>query len=553
MQMLAVIPSGNFQASDAAKIQLYQDAFLNFAGIIPLTRFSVGSATYPGYGEFVFWNADQTRLIAVEKADASASLTSSYGVSVLSPSTAGQTVFSFQSLGGYSTTTAGTSNSTTVGSARFQGSAQSQNPTGLAIFADHQNGVLVSEATVPAVTPTSNGVIYAEVGNSVNTGIAIANPNTAQANLSFYFMDQNGNKYGAGTMTIPPNGQIAAFLNQPPFNGGASIAGTFNFSSNVPVGAIALRQLINQRGENIWTTLPVVPMFGGFSVQAFPSFADGGGWVTQFVLVNSTSFPSKGTLQFYPPMSFSPIPSSVIVTIDGQTGNTFPYSIPPGTAIKLKTSGSGTSVQVGYAQAIPDPGYPTPSGVAIFSETSADGTTIAEAGVPASSLLFDMLVYAEGSLDASRIRTGLALANTSTTAVNATLSLTTLNGAALGPSTTLTIQGNTQLQRFLDEIPGFQNLPAFQGVLRITPSSPLAVMGLRSRINERGEFLMTTTSPVSATNFASSTYMFPHFADGGGFTTQFILLSQGQSVAGQLQFFDQSGQPVAPGFQAPVD
>jgi hypothetical protein len=560
MQMLAAIPVGNSQgapspsqAPGAASIQLYQDAFLNFAGTISLPQFSAGNSTYPGYGRFVFWNADQTRLIALEKADASSNLISAYGVSVLSPSTAGQSVFSFQSLGGFSTTTAGSSNTTTVGSVRIQPSAQSLTPTGLAIFADRQNGVLVSEATVPGVTAVSSGLIYAEAGNSVNTGIAIANPNATPTNVIFYFTDQNGKKYGTGTTTIVPNGQTAAFLSDPPFNGGAAISGTFTFSSDVPVGAIALRQLINQRGENIWTTLPVLQPFGSF-VQVFPSFADGGGWVTQFVLINPTSGVLHGTLQFYPSGSLSPVlPAPVSVTINGQTGNKFAYSIPAGTAIKLKTSGAGPSVQVGFAQAVGDPGYPPPGGVAIFSETSGDGTTISEAGVPASLPLPDMLLYAERSLDASQIRTGLALANTATNAINVTLSLTTLNGAALGPSATVTIPGNTQLQRFLDEMPGFQNLPAFQGVLRITsPASALAVMGLRSRYNERGEFLITTTSPINALNYPNypaTPYMFPHFADGGGFTTQFILLSPGQSVSGQLQFFDQNGRPITPGFQ----
>jgi hypothetical protein len=560
MQMLAVIPAGGSpvpgpaQTPGAASIQLYQDAFLIFAGTISLPQFSAGNSTYPGYGQFVFWNADQTRLIAVEKADASANLLSAYGVSVLSPATTGQSVFSFQSLGGFSTTTAGSSNSTTVGSVHIQASAQSPTPAGLAIFADRQNGVLVSEATVPAVAPGSSGVIYAEAGNSVNTGIAIANPNTTPASVSFYFTDQTGKKYGTGTTTIVPNGQIAAFLSDPPFNGGTAISGTFTFNSSVPVGAIALRLLINQRGENIWTTLPVLQPFGNYFVPVFPSFADGGGWVTQFVLVNTTSGVSKGTLQFYPSGSLSPVlPAPVSVTINGQTGNKFAYSIPAGTAIKLKTSGAGPSVQVGFAQAVADPGYITPTGVAIFSETGGDGTTISEAGVPANSPSSDMVLYAEGSLDASQIRTGLALANTSSSAINVTLSLTTLNGAALRPSATLTIPGNTQLQRFLDEMPGFQNLPAFQGVLRITtPSNPVAVMGLRSRYNERGEFLMTTTSPITASSFptySSISYMFPHFADGGGFTTQFILLSQGQSASGQLQLFDQNGRPIAPGFQ----
>jgi hypothetical protein len=39
-------------------------------------------------------------------------------------------------------------------------------------------------------------------------------------------------------------------------------------------------------------------------------------------------------------------------------------------------------------------------------------------------------------------------------------------------------------------------------------------------------------------------WLFPHLADGGGYTTQFILFSgtAGQSSSGTLGFIDQSGQ-----------
>ena len=91
----------------------------------------------------------------------------------------------------------------------------------------------------------------------VNTGLAIANPNSQAATISFYFTNQSGTNFGAGTATVLPNGQIAAFLNQSPFNGGSSISGTFTFSSSVPVGVVALRGLTNERSEFLLTTLPV--------------------------------------------------------------------------------------------------------------------------------------------------------------------------------------------------------------------------------------------------------------------------------------------------------
>jgi hypothetical protein len=73
------------------------------------------------------------------------------------------------------------------------------------------------------------------------------------------------------------------------------------------------------------------------------------------------------------------------------------------------------------------------------------------------------------------------------------------------------------------------------------------VVGLRGRYNERDDFLITTTQPSDETRAASiSDQYFPHLADGGGYTTQFILFngSSDQSSSGLLRFFTQSGQSL---------
>jgi hypothetical protein len=101
---------------------------------------------------------------------------------------------------------------------------------------------------------------------------------------------------------------------------------------------------------------------------------------------------------------------------------------------------------------------------------------------------------------------------------------------------------------FLGEIPGFSNIPLpVQGVLRVSAQDTvLSVIGLRGRYNERGDFLITTTPPTNeASPVSSSPLYFPHFADGGGYTTQFILFSTGNQAAfGAMRFFDQSGQSL---------
>ena len=152
-------------------------------------------------------------------------------------------------------------------------------------------------------------------------------------------------------------------------------------------------------------------------------------------------------------------------------------------------------------------------------------------------------VYVEASAD---IQSGLALTNTSSTPATVRLELINLSGAAIS-ATPLTLPGNSQFSKFLSELPGFQTLSLpIQGLLRITSTSPVAVVGLRSRTNERGDFLITTTPPVSETDSTTPELFFPHFADAGGYTTQFILFSAGarNSLKGTIQFFSPSGEAL---------
>jgi hypothetical protein len=58
---------------------------------------------------------------------------------------------------------------------------------------------------------------------------------------------------------------------------------------------------------------------------------------------------------------------------------------------------------------------------------------------------------------------------------------------------------------------------------------------------------MTTLPPSDETRPVAATELFmPHFADSGGYTTQFILVngSSNPSSNGTLQFYSQSGQPL---------
>jgi len=435
-----------------------------------------------------------------------------------------------------------------VGYARLQPSSGTT-PSGYLTFQFRQNDILVGQASVPAAVATQSGRIYAEVGGAVNTGVAIANPNGAAAAISFYLTDTAGTQLARGNFTIPPNGQISRFLTEAPFNAGP-FQGTLTFTSTVPVGVIALRGYTNERSEFLITTLPVSSLSASGSGSAYmPHFADGGGWTTQVILVNPTDQPISGTVQFFSQGDASTSGQPITMTVAGQTAAAFPYAIPGRSSVRLATSGAASDITAGSVQVMPAGGSGTPSGLAIFAFRN-NGVVVSEAGVPAlgTSTAFRMYEYECGDYP-GQIQTGIAIANPSGTPAAVNIELTDKSGATTGLTAALTVPAFGQVARFMKQL--IPSIPyPFHGVARITTSSAagVSVIGLRGDYNARNDFLITTAMPNNE-NLppTAGEAIFPHFVNGGGYTTEFVLFSGSSSQfgGGVLRFYDQNGQPMS--------
>ena len=466
--------------------------------------------------------------------------------------------FSFPNRGGSSITSNGTEAATRSGYGRIRAEAGSTTPSGIAIFGFRQGGVLVSEAGVPATEAVQGGRIFAEVRGPVNTGLAIANPNDAPATIVFHFTDDQGERFGDGQFELGAHEQIAKFLDQEPFNSGDEVSGTFTFTSSQPIAVIALRGLTNRDNEFLMTTLPVAPLVppptpfstntGSAGTVYFPLFADGRGWATQVILVNPTDDTIAGTVRFLGPGSGAAAASPAVLTLDDdRTGSSFDYSIPPRGSQRFTTSNPSDAYSSGSVRATPGAGSIAPSGLVVFSFTPG-GKTVSEAGVPALPAGSAFRVYVESSGTSEpigSIRTGLAITNAAGTANTVTLEVTNLDGTLAAPPDTLTLPPSGQVARYIDDF--FDSLPPnFSGVLRITSTSDVALVGLRLRYNDRGELKMTTTPPSIETGPSTMADLyFPHIVDSGGWSTQFVLFSgtAGQASAGTLSFIDTAGEP----------
>jgi Lamin Tail Domain len=221
------------------------------------------------------------------------------------------------------------------------------------------------------------------------------------------------------------------------------------------------------------------------------------------------------------------------------TAGTRALSIASNGATSFQTTGTAANIGLGYSRVQTDAGS-TPAGVAIFGLRQS-GSLVTETGVSAVRPLTSGFGYVE---IAGSILTGLAIANPNNVDVTIDYTITDSNNVQNQTDGEIIIGANTQLSRFLTEIP--YAVRAITGTIVFTASAPVGVTILRGFTNERGEFLVSTL-PVIEMPIASTTtpaYL-PHFAVGGGWRTEVILVNPVDTqISGTIAFFDGSGNPV---------
>jgi hypothetical protein len=448
-----------------------------------------------------------------------------------------------------------------IGFATISPDAGSTTPSGMTIFSYRPNGILISEAAVPASPLIQSGRIYAEIAGPVNTGLAIANPNNQTVTVNFFFTDASGNDLYAGSTTIGPYGQVAKFLSDPVYNvtGAVDLSNmrSFTFTATLPISVIALRGYNNERNDFLITTLPVAPTSGGDSTPiVFPHYADGGGWTTKIILVNSGDTPITGTIQFFTQGTAAAAGVAATVTANpigsaSTTASTFNYTIAAHSAYKLTTDGTAADANLsGWVRVVPDASLRAPVGLLVFSNRPG-AVTVSESGLAAIPMGSAFRVYTQSTGvfgQNSSMQTGIAIANPSNSAVTVTMELLNLSGTSTGfIDTNVKVPANGAYATTLNFVPGLAGAAVpFQGLIRISGAN-VAVVGLRIQYNERGDYMITTTTPVNeATIPAVSEYVFPNIDDGGGYTTELILFSgaAGQVSSGTVRFYAADGQPL---------
>jgi hypothetical protein len=437
-------------------------------------------------------------------------------------------------------------------------------PYGIAVFSLIQNGATVSETAVLSSPPTSRARIFIDYRRGVrgipsshaaglvdiNTGIAVVNHGADTANVTYTLSDTAGVPITSGNGTISAGKHLSFFIDQlrekagvpgftfPPDFQSATQFGVLEISSSQPLSLLAVRGTMNQRNEFLMTTMPIADMAqpSGTSPLYFPQFADGGGYTTSIILLNASDKPESGDLEIRD--------ENGAPFIVGQNGGTvnymFRYYILPGGAFYFQTDGSPTGIKAGWLKVSPETGTPVPIGIGVFGY-NPDDVLVAEAGIPSAVSTTHARIYVDLT---ENHNTGLAIANLDEVDAEVAVNAYECDGITSAgiPRDSLALHPKGHAAAFADQL--IAGLPAgFSGVLDIKSTTPFAALTVRSLMNERNDFLMTTFPIADASQPAPSPIVFPQVADGGGYSTEFIFINPTREAHTVLNFYSEDGTP----------
>ena len=187
----------------------------------------------------------------------------------------------------------------TAGYALVVPDSESPAPEARGLFQFHGDEGLLSEAGVEGRLATTSARAYIDNTGS-RTGLAVAVPGDKPSALTFRLIDGSGAFIAQMQRNVAPGGHLATFSDELFTDLPPGFTGTIEIQSDYPFALTSLRLTVNQRGEPIMTTLPVVdPSSPPLDSTIFPQMGFGGGFSSRFLFMNfSLSETSESTLLF---------------------------------------------------------------------------------------------------------------------------------------------------------------------------------------------------------------------------------------------------------------
>ncbi|MBZ5535622.1 MAG: hypothetical protein LAO31_06670 [Acidobacteriia bacterium] len=422
-----------------------------------------------------------------------------------------------------------------------------------AIFGFTQSGILTSEASISASSPMTAArlVVDFSLADGRYSGVAVSNPSDGSLTLSVQLNDAEGSETACPEQSLPGKGHFAMFASQLCPDISDPFLGTLTLTSSTPFVATTLLWGTNSHGEPLFNSLPVadptLPPQG--NVLFFPHFADGGGFTSELLLMNLTPSAIAGTVSFF---SDNGQPAALTFGAGLGVSSLLSYRIPGNGVQKFSTAGwfPGAPLKAGYI-VLTSTGGSLPSGAVVFSEYSPAGGLESQAGVLNSPVTYRALVYAERTAAPLSRDTGVAVVNPNGFPISVQLRLESLKTSFMLVHNGLRLPANNHFAGFIDQDTLMGSLvdflpPDFQGLLTLSSSDPFTAVALRLTTNQRGENLYSTLPVVDVANPPTAPLDLPQIVNGGGYTTQIVLINPGSDAGtATVNFFKDNGEAVA--------
>ncbi len=256
-----------------------------------------------------------------------------------------------------------------VGYAVVLPDAGMSSPSGSAVFQYKVDGFVVTEAGVGASPATTKARVFVD-NVATYTGVALANTNNQPSGALFSLLDSAGFTLQTVSRILPPGGHIAVFAHELFVGLPETFTGLMEIRSQSPLNPITLKLTINQKNEQILTTLPVADLSKPPSATdaVFPQIAIGGGFSTRLIFINTSSTTiSSGWLTFSNSDS-----SPMVLPIGGKTADRVSYRL---------IAGGGRQYQPGSTASISrillvDPASHAPASEIIINEGNSVRTPV---------------------------------------------------------------------------------------------------------------------------------------------------------------------------------
>jgi hypothetical protein len=196
-------------------------------------------------------------------------------------------------------------------------------------------------------------------------------------------------------------------------------------------------------------------------------------------------------------------------------------------------------LRVGYGLITPDSTDYLPAASAVFGFRD-NNVLISEAGVPSTRPTKRACTYA---VVRSYMDTGVAIANPNDTTANITMEVRDIDGGLVA-NTLLAIPGHQQTAQFISQV--FRSaVLGLDGTIIVMSDQPVATVALRQRKGLIGT-LFTALPMVDLDALPSAgSLTFPHFAAGGDYETEIILINPGDdTISGSISCYQQDGKPA---------